>query len=388
MGVLLSLFYRGQTSFLTYEKSLERIQAESSKLLARRHKRRNTLNGYKNTLQGLGIVTLAPCIAWVAWLRQSTAAYTVAGYFMRTTLPFLAPLLAFALAFALGWLLWLAERREDSSIKKLEGSKKKLIKELKDSTNFEKTMALLKKYDPEQQVALRAQTQSELRAGGGRGQPVGGVPPPPPPAGQKGAARVLLGAFDSLAAKCGMGNDPRMFDELRRVQTAAVALKAENDALRSALNAVCARHDEAPPCVPSFVAMEGPPQQVGGGGAADDGGAQMAQRHASYLGDGDSAPAAASASSAQPPGGAADDAASGGAGGDGGDGPHGPGVSAGEEGSGDDANAGGAADAGAAAQGKATCEVEASVKPRAAGAGGGKGAAAQTLTKRKGGARA
>jgi hypothetical protein len=70
-----------------------------------------------------------PCMQ----LKQSTvySSYSSYSYCRIAVLPFLAPLITYMLAIALGSLLWLAERREGRSIKKLDESKKKLIKELK-----------------------------------------------------------------------------------------------------------------------------------------------------------------------------------------------------------------------------------------------------------------
>jgi hypothetical protein len=121
----------------------------------------------------------------------------------------------------------LGERREDRRLKRLEEQKKKLIKELKDSTRFDKIASLLSRYDPPANVAPAQAMRSQAHNQGVR---VGGV---------LDSALESAGKF----AQSIMGDNPTLLAELQRASLAAAQLKAENQNLHQQLEALRVKYE-------------------------------------------------------------------------------------------------------------------------------------------------
>jgi hypothetical protein len=121
------------------------------------------------------------------------------------------------------------EKREDSRLKRLEEQKKKLIKELKDSTRFDKISALLTKYDPDSNSSLiprsngPANLTNQMHAPGARGT--------------RGAG-LLDSALDSVSkfAQSIMGDNPTLLSELDSSQkTWPFSIRCNNSRLNTSL---------------------------------------------------------------------------------------------------------------------------------------------------------
>ena len=145
------------------------------------------------------------------------------------------------------------EKREDSRLKRLEEQKKKLIKELKDSTRFDKISSLLTKYDPDSNSSLISRSnppaplmnQNQMQAPGARGT--------------KAGAGLLDSALDSVSkfAQSIMGDNPSLISELERASRAADQLKSENAALQHQLEALKAKYEPQEARVVSSDLIEG-----------------------------------------------------------------------------------------------------------------------------------
>ncbi|GLC35981.1 hypothetical protein PLESTB_000525800 [Pleodorina starrii] len=139
------------TYYANYEKAFERLEKDSSKVLDRRVKRRKTMDACSNV--GFWTTAVGLCIAILvtAYLQQISSqrwyqkSITILGAW---ALP-----LTSALVFkGVLWSLRFVEARDERFLRKLMDAKRKMVKDLKDSTRFERTAALIKKYDPDEQA--------------------------------------------------------------------------------------------------------------------------------------------------------------------------------------------------------------------------------------------
>lgn len=222
-------------------------------------------------------------LSYAAWvMQQPSGTYTAAQHAKRISAVFIFPAIAFAVYSVFSQLgAWL-DRRADAQIKRHEAKLRKSITELKDSTRFERTQEILRKYDPD------------------------AAPPPQPPnpllQGSGGSAKKLqattssraaniaatavtgagvklssaLGQLWSQAAQTLIADDPTLLAALQQAQCHAAELERENIELRSMLklpprSASKARSGTEAVGAPGPMASDAPGAHLLTGGSADAG---------------------------------------------------------------------------------------------------------------------
>ncbi|KAK2080273.1 hypothetical protein QBZ16_000126 [Prototheca wickerhamii] len=156
--------------YASYEKSLSRIQSDVVKLKARLHSRRVLASRIRTRFLG-GVAALwAVLLAYAAHVARAPAgSYTAREHFRGVLPAVLCPPTAWLLYQLLSALLAWLDRHTARRLEALAGKQRKMLRELKESTHYDRTLQLLKTYDPDDPVALRllqdAQREAEqLRA--------------------------------------------------------------------------------------------------------------------------------------------------------------------------------------------------------------------------------
>ena len=208
-------------------------------------------------------------LAYAAWvMQQPMGKYSSTGHAKRVAPAFIAPILAFGVYRVTDRLRSLFDQRADAQIKRLKEKLRKMVAELKDSTRYQRTQALIEKYDPEQQQKMMAtrsgaggagltpeERKLQMQSGNGSnpsGSTFNGRGLVPSSSGRKladratsaaatavsGAGAALssaLGQLVSSAAKNLIGDEPMMVEMLKQAQTQARELERENAELRQLL---------------------------------------------------------------------------------------------------------------------------------------------------------
>ncbi|EFN58202.1 hypothetical protein CHLNCDRAFT_142061 [Chlorella variabilis] len=329
--------------YASYDRSLGNIKAELDRIQAARAARHKAWAAIRARFLGGFAAAYAAVLAYAAYVNhQPPGTYRPAQQAARVAPAFLAPPLGWAAHRLLGWLQAALDARAARRVRQLDGKLRKQVSELKDSTRYQRTLALLQKYDPDYVPPKLERTPS---ARGGR-QPLGARAP----AGGGGAGRAAGAAVNaagsalqgagslfpalaqlySRAADTLIADDPVTLGLLREAQQQSdllrqrlmaaegrsVALLRENIALKQQLGqpaeeeqaalaawtagggggpgAVAAHHD-APAGAAEARQLEGP--------AADEGAAEpqeAAEEEEACLEPGAAAPAAAGAASGSP----------------------------------------------------------------------------------------
>jgi hypothetical protein len=200
---------------------------------------------------GVGFVaTYVAILAYAAWtLQRPQGTYTAGEQARRVAPVFVAPAVAYALRALLQRLVSILNKAADRHIAALQERQHKALADLKDSTRYEKTLALLKKYDPNYAPPTApASAAGQRRGGGGRpsalAAPVGRAAALAAQTahGAGGLLFPLLSQAWARAADTLIADDPVLVDLLRqaREQEGAMrqqllGLQAENEALRRRL---------------------------------------------------------------------------------------------------------------------------------------------------------
>lgn len=216
-----------------------------------------------------GFLALYACIlAYAAWVaQQPSGRYTSIEHARRIAPVFLAPLLALAVHTVFAQLHAAMDRRADKQIAALQSRLRKTISELKDSTRFQRTQALLEKFDPDLQLARAAPP------GGPEGAPNrnttaanrAAVAAAGAAAGAGAKVSSALGQLWSQAANTLMAEDPMMVHMLQQAQQHTAALERENEELRRRLGLPFPRIPE--PLVP-WEGDQSDGQAAGAGGGS------------------------------------------------------------------------------------------------------------------------
>ncbi|KXZ56432.1 hypothetical protein GPECTOR_1g385 [Gonium pectorale] len=252
MGGLLSR-QGTEAYYANYEKSFERLEKESAKILDRRMKRRRSMDSCSNI--GFWITATGFCVAILltAYLQQVG---TQKWYQKSLTIlaAFAVPLVSALVFKAFLWVLRLVEARDERFLRKLMDAKRKMVKELKDSTRFDRIASLIKKYDPDEQQAVVQPHIVDPPASGGlrRRQsapiptghtPNGATVPVPVPGGSlsrqaaaaaasaavsvaAGTGKALMPVFESLANNL-VGDNPVLLQEAQQLRDENAKLQAK-----------------------------------------------------------------------------------------------------------------------------------------------------------------
>ncbi|KAL4443516.1 hypothetical protein ABPG75_011253 [Micractinium tetrahymenae] len=136
--------------YASYERSLGNIKTELDRLQAARIVRAKAWAAIRARFWRGFAAAYAVILAWAAYVnRQPLGTYTHAQQAARVAPAFLAPLAAWLAHRLLGWLQRLLDRRGAARARQLEAKLRKQVTELKDSTRYDRTLALLQKYDPD-----------------------------------------------------------------------------------------------------------------------------------------------------------------------------------------------------------------------------------------------
>ncbi len=177
-------------------------------------------------------------------MQQPAGTFSPAGHAKRVAPVFLTPAMAWAIFSAADWLRGLADRRADAQMKKLKDKLRKILADLKDSTRYQRTQALLQKYDPDLPPtpppgAIKANgPKNKKGSAAGRGKPGSGGATGVVGTAAASAGVALssaLGQMFSTAAEKLIADDPQVVAMLRDAQRRAQALEEENEYLRHQL---------------------------------------------------------------------------------------------------------------------------------------------------------
>ncbi|EFJ44839.1 hypothetical protein VOLCADRAFT_106225 [Volvox carteri f. nagariensis] len=249
------------TYYANYEKAFDRLEKESSRVLDRRVKRRKNMDacsniGFWTTAMGLCLAILVTAylqqVGSQRWYQKSV---TILGAWA-------VPLISALLFRGVLWSLRFVEARDERFLRKLMDAKRKMIKDLKDSTRFERTAALIKKYDPDEQAhqspranatatANATANTSTLRRRSVTAPPTNGSSHPTTPRPAASAAvtvatetgKALMPMFESLANNL-VGDNPVLLQEVQQLRDENALLKARNAELEVQL---AEKKDTEPP---------------------------------------------------------------------------------------------------------------------------------------------
>eukprot|EP00891_Asterochloris_glomerata_P002599 jgi/Astpho2/2599/Aster-x0543 len=136
--------------YASLDKQLQHLQENTQRLqeLQRVRLQRQQAIGTSIIIWSVGVFGIL--LAYAAWvIRQPAGMFTARGHALRVAPVILEPVAAVLLHHLMLWLLTLRDQRIANRLKHLEQRRRKILTELKDSTRYQKTQALLEKYDPE-----------------------------------------------------------------------------------------------------------------------------------------------------------------------------------------------------------------------------------------------
>jgi hypothetical protein len=143
--------------YASYDRSLGNIKSEVDRVQAARATRAKAWGAVRARFLGYWAASWAVLLAYAAYVnRQPHGTYSPAQQAARVAPAFLAPAAGWLVHRLLSWLQGALDRRSAGRVKVLEGKLRKQVAELKDSTRYERTLALLQKYDPGACALLRA----------------------------------------------------------------------------------------------------------------------------------------------------------------------------------------------------------------------------------------
>ncbi|PRW56763.1 hypothetical protein C2E21_4548 [Chlorella sorokiniana] len=152
LPLLRTLFARvgSDPYYASYDRSLGNIKSEVDRVQAARAARAKAWGAVRARFLGYWAASWAVLLAYAAYVnRQPHGTYSPAQQAARVAPAFLAPAAGWLVHRLLSWLQGALDRRSAGRVKVLEGKLRKQVAELKDSTRYERTLALLQKYDPD-----------------------------------------------------------------------------------------------------------------------------------------------------------------------------------------------------------------------------------------------
>ncbi|KAL6759860.1 hypothetical protein V8C86DRAFT_2565909 [Haematococcus lacustris] len=239
---------RSDSYHANLEKEFERFDLRCRHIAKRRSQRKRNMAAQDRTFMAAAAITTIAALAHLTWMNQQPSfTFLVWDKLRRAVASFLVPVLVLAVSRLFSQCQLLLDQRDQRELQRVTDTKKRMVKDLKDSTHFEKTMELLKKYDPEQQQPLPVLA---LPAAGGLG--TGGRLTPTSQllartstaavAAAAGAGKALFPLLDSLANNM-IGDNPHLVEELRRTQRQMQGLQERNAALKAELLELHKRYD-------------------------------------------------------------------------------------------------------------------------------------------------
>ncbi|KFM29279.1 hypothetical protein F751_1655 [Auxenochlorella protothecoides] len=213
--------------YANYEKSLARIQKDVIKLKAQLEARRAVSAHIRSRFLGGFAAVYVVILAYAAWVaRAPPATYTYRQHLTLVAPALYAPPAAWLLYRLLSAILQALDSYSARKVALLDSKLRKMVAELKESSRYERTLALLKKYDPEYKPPLPTPAPRPA-APAGRAPGVQGPRAPPQP--QPAAGPKVVPALTQLwtrAADRLIADDPVALRLLQEAQREAAELRA------------------------------------------------------------------------------------------------------------------------------------------------------------------
>lgn len=245
MGVLISKF-RPEPYYKSCDRYLERLDAKYSSIQSRQSKRKASTKKIKELIFITTAVTVVMAGFYASWVNsRPKGTFTPTGAAQRVSVLFVAPLLGYIIQASLVWVSASLDGWDKRRLETLEKSKRTMLQDLKDSTHYNKIMALMLKYDPEEKKKVELLESARegrvvQRRWSSHDQP---IPASPAPTHRIVAStgRMLMPVLDKLANSV-IGDDPALVMELdslkhrlEAVRTEKVKLEEENRMLKNEL---------------------------------------------------------------------------------------------------------------------------------------------------------
>lgn len=236
MGSAFSHFGSG-TQYASYERKLELLQAENDKLKDQQAKRQLRRQRLLSIIFWYCTAAWGGIVAYAAWvIRQPPGTFSVRGHFLRVAPVFCWPLAVYTLCALGDYLTGWSFRRRERQLQASQRRMREVVTALKESTNYEKTLQLLRKYDPnfaaseaKGRARLAKQKSSPIRCV--RFSQQGDSPNTPQQLGGlagsalRGAGSRMMPALDYLASNL-MGDSPALTNALREAHSEGEALRS------------------------------------------------------------------------------------------------------------------------------------------------------------------
>lgn len=234
--------------YASYERSFEKVEKEIVRLQTQKRRRQQWLEAFKSRALVVFLAIFVPAAAIAAQVhRQPPGTFTAREHFIRVSPVLLVPVAFGIFYFLAQYLCSWKDAAQSKKTQRLVDIKRKLIKELRDSTRYDKTHQLIKKYDPDatpasvlrpkpggwdalvppvRGVANGTSLNAATSAAGAAAGAMGGV------------SKALFPVIEKLASSM-IGDNPVVLEQFRQVQhqledaqQQASALWAENVELR------------------------------------------------------------------------------------------------------------------------------------------------------------
>lgn len=230
----------GSDPYAGYERSLEGLKSTIDRLQEKVAVRQKHISSVDGTIFTYGLAGFAIALGLAAWaLRQPPGALSHKQHLCSVLPLFVEPIGAYVLYVAWNTSQSLLGRRERAKLAASNTKLRKMITDLKDTTRYQKTQALLCKYDPDYVIPspsppakqqLQTPSRTPLRSIRSDGRD---TPWRQSALGRMTGAGAILPAIDKLASTL-IGDNPALMQMLR-------VAKSEAETLRERLAAAEAR---------------------------------------------------------------------------------------------------------------------------------------------------
>ncbi|KAF8073061.1 hypothetical protein HT031_000722 [Scenedesmus sp. PABB004] len=206
-----------------YEKCFERVESSVAAVKARaaaRARRREALGRWASVGVSLALALAAAVIYQVQ--QQPPGTFTYQQHFARVGGALALPAAAGALHWLAALALGVLQRRDAARVKRLEGMKRSMVKELKDMSRYDRIKTLIDKYDPDARPPPPPLPAAAANGGPGPAMPALLMKGSGQVAGAAalavaGAGKALVPLFDKLATSL-ISDNPMLLEDLRRAQ--------------------------------------------------------------------------------------------------------------------------------------------------------------------------
>ncbi|GMH33172.1 hypothetical protein BSKO_01006 [Bryopsis sp. KO-2023] len=242
LGSLFSRF-RSEPYYKKCERRLERLENETFKLKARCDNRAATVQKIKGRIVLYAWILTCVAAAYASWVYgQPEGTYTPLGSASRVSLIIVLPSLSYVMHTSIGWLVSLRDAWDKRSLTKLNRKRMDMLKDLKETAQFENIFAVIRKYDPEERK--KADLLEKLKKE--EFVPRQRTSNSTIPSGRSGfvatttkglmanTGKMIMPVLDTLANSV-IGDNPALLEEVRSLQRRLSDMHATNVALEMEL---------------------------------------------------------------------------------------------------------------------------------------------------------